>query len=92
MALMSLDPSVLGTFRPWQEALAALEHAEVHDAPHAELVALSEDVIRARNEFAEGVTLGDVARLLADEQLLSERDDTSGPAPFLTPGAKRTRW
>lgn len=85
MGLMSLESSVSAAFRHWQQALAVLERAEAHDAPHAELVALSEDVIRARNDLAEDVTLEDVARLLADVQLLNERDDTSGPAEFPTP-------
>ena len=67
-------------FRCWQEALAALEHAEALDAPYAELMRLSENVIRARNQLTCGTdpisTPAEISRYLADEQLLTERDDT----------------
>ncbi len=36
-------------FQLWQRALVALRDAEKRGAPHAEIVQLSADVIRARN-------------------------------------------
>lgn len=63
----------------WEHALAALDAAEERTAPHAELVALSVEVIRTRNtlalhRLAAGVPLP--VEALRDERLLSEPDDT----------------
>jgi hypothetical protein len=74
-------------FDDWQRATAALRAAEARGAPHAEIVRLAEEVIRTRNALTmDRVAAGweppdDILRRIgADEQLLAERDDASGPA------------
>jgi hypothetical protein len=73
-------------FDDWQRATAALRAAEARRAPHTEIVRLAEDVIRTRNaltmdRMAAGWEPPDdiLKHMDADEQLLSERDDASGP-------------
>jgi hypothetical protein len=73
-------------FRQWQQAAAALKAAEVRGADHAEIVRLSAEVIRARNDMTvDRLQAGwrapdDILKhLTVDEQLLREKDDTSRP-------------
>jgi hypothetical protein len=86
----SLDAASDAPARPfddWRRAVAALSAAEKSGAPHADLVRLSEEVIRTRNvlaldRLAAGMLLPEqTARYLpADERLLSEEDDTTHDA------------
>jgi hypothetical protein len=71
-------------FDDWRRAVAALSAGEKSGAPHADLVRLSEEVIRTRNmlaldRLAAGMLLPEqTARYLpVDERLLSEQDDTT---------------
>lgn len=74
-------------FDDWRRAVAALAAGEKSGAPHADLVRLSEEVIRTRNvlaldRLAAGMLLPEqTARYLPlDERLLSEQDDTTHDA------------
>jgi hypothetical protein len=74
-------------FQLWQQAAAALKAAENRGAPHAEILQLSAEVIRARNavtvdRMQAGWHAPDdlMSRLIADGQLLQEEDDSTGPA------------
>lgn len=71
-------------FDDWRRAVAALLTGEKTGAPHAELVRLSEEVIRTRNvlaldRLAAGMPLPEQTAhyLPIDERLLSEEDDTT---------------
>jgi hypothetical protein len=86
MAVDSLPAATAAPFHEWKRATAALRIAEARCAPYAELVRLSEDVIRTRNlltaDWLEaGLALRDceLRQFEADECLLSERDDTAQP-------------
>jgi len=74
-------------FEDWRRAVAALAAGEKSGASHADLVRLSEEVIRTRNvlaldRLAAGMLLPEqTARYLPlDERLLSEQDDTTHEA------------
>lgn len=76
-------PSPSEPFDAWQRASAALRAAEARGATHAEIVRLSEQVIRARNALTLDRTNAgwnppdDVLRhLIGDEFLLTQRDDS----------------
>jgi hypothetical protein len=78
------DDAPARPFDDWRHAVAALLAAEKSGAPHADLVRLSEEVIRTRNvlaldRLAAGMPLPEVtARYLpSDERLLAEEDDTA---------------
>lgn len=80
-------PSPRGALLRWEGTRAALEDAEARGDTYAELVSLSEDVIRAHHDVTAGATgtaSKDVRLYLSDGQLLIERDDTSEPALFPT--------
>jgi hypothetical protein len=86
MAVDSSPAASAVPFREWKRASAALRVAEARQAPHAELVRLSEDVIRTRNLLTAdwldaGLALpdGELRQYAADESLLAERDDTAHP-------------
>ena len=71
-------------FREWQTAVAALRAAEARGAEHAEIVRLSAEVLRTRNELTvDRIQAGwsapdDILRhLMVDEQLLREKDDAN---------------
>lgn len=71
-------------FDDWRHAVAALLASEKSGAPHADLVRLSEEVIRTRNvlaldRLAAGLPLPEVTsrHLPRDEHLLTEEDDTT---------------
>jgi hypothetical protein len=73
-------------FQLWQQATAALKDAETRGAPHAEVVRLSAEVIRARNvvtvdRLQAGWHAPDdiLCSLPADDQLLREKDDVADP-------------
>jgi hypothetical protein len=70
-------------FNDWRHAVAMLTEAERHGAPYAELVHLSEQVIRTRNVLALdrqafGLELPEamVQHIHVDEELLHQEDDT----------------
>jgi hypothetical protein len=78
------QPNPSAPFNAWQRATAALRAAEHGGAPHAEIVQLAEQVIRARNtlvldRLAAGWEPSDdiLHHLVSDEELLRERDDSS---------------
>ena len=80
------NPAASDPFRRWQRAVAALRGAEARDAPYDEIVRLSADVIRARNEMTvDRLQAGwrppdDILKhLTLDDQLLREKDDTTRP-------------
>ena len=77
------DPGASDPFRQWQRAVAALKAAEARGDAHADIVRLSAEVIRARNEMTvDRLQAGwrppdDILRhLTVDDQLLREKDDT----------------
>jgi hypothetical protein len=77
-------PNPSAPFNAWQRATAALRAAEQRGAAHAEIVQLAEQVIRARNamvldRLAAGWQPRDdvLHRLICDEELLREKDDSS---------------
>jgi hypothetical protein len=79
-------PAPSQPFQVWQQAVAALKEAEARGAPHAEIVRLSTEVIRARNavtvdRLQAGWQAPDdiLSRLMADDQLLHEKDDAADP-------------
>lgn len=79
-----IDPAASDPFRQWQRAVAALKAAEGRGAAHEEIVRLSAEVIRTRNEMtvdrlqAGWLPPDDILRhLVLDDQLLRERDDTT---------------
>jgi hypothetical protein len=86
---MAVDTSSAASslpFREWKTATAALRAAELRGAPHAELMRLSEAVIRARNVLtadwlAAGLALPeqDAIRAAIDAELLRQPDDTAHP-------------
>ncbi len=83
-AQSSAQPNPSAPFNAWQRATAALREAEHRGAPHAEIVRLAEQVIRGRNALVlDRLNAGwqphdDVLQhLLADEDLLCEKDDSS---------------
>ena len=78
------QPNPSAPFNAWQRATAALREAEHRGAPHAEIVQLAEQVIRARNALVlDRLDAGwqphdDVLqRLISDEELLREKDDSN---------------
>ncbi len=78
------DPAASDPFRQWQRAVATLKAAEARGAPHDEIVRLSAEVIRTRNELTvDRLQAGwrppdDILRhLTVDDQLLREKDDTT---------------
>ena len=80
------DPAASDPFRQWQRAVAALKAAEARGAPYDEIVRLSAEVIRARNELTvDRLQAGwqppdDILKHLSlDDQLLREKDDTRRP-------------
>jgi len=86
MAIDAFPSPASQPFTNWKRATTELRSAEARAATHAELVHLSEEVIRTRNlltaDWAEaGLELpADVARQLAsDTALLEQPDDTSYP-------------
>jgi hypothetical protein len=77
-------PNPSAPFNAWQRATAALREAEHRSAPHADIVRLAEQVIRTRNALVlDRLEAGwqprdDVLQhLMADEELLREKDDSS---------------
>jgi hypothetical protein len=86
MAIDAFPSPASQPFTNWKRATSDLRSAEAGEATHAQLVHLSEEVIRTRNlltaDWAEaGLELpDDVARqLVADTALLEQPDDTSYP-------------
>jgi hypothetical protein len=87
--LMSTEAMPLAVslpFHQWRSAFAALRKAEAQRKPYAELVLLSTEVIRMRNNLiaarlADGFTLPAevVGHVEADVELLRQPDDTAGP-------------
>jgi hypothetical protein len=80
--LFVLEPLPSLPLATWRRAVEALRDAEERGAPHAEQLALSEDVIRSRNtlalhQLANGIRLPDT--VIRDERLLSEADDAAHP-------------
>ena len=80
------DPAASDPFRHWQRAVAALRFAEARGGPHEEMVRLSAEVIRTRNEMTvDRLRAGwrppdDILKhLTLDDQLLREKDDTTRP-------------
>ena len=78
-------------FLEWQRAVAALKAAEARGAEHAEIVRLSTEVIRTRNEVTvdrlqAGWDPPDVVlqKLSVDDQLLREKDDAALPTSSLS--------
>ena len=78
------DPAASEPFRAWQRALAALRAAESRGEPHADILRLSAEVIRARNAMTvDRLQAGwrapdDILRhLIVDEQLLRQQDDAT---------------
>lgn len=86
MSIDAIQPATSLPFHHWRRAFAALRKAEAQGKPYAELVWLSEDVIRTRNiliagRLADGFTLSaeGARQVEADAELLRQRDDTARP-------------
>lgn len=86
MSIEAMPSAVWLPFQQWRLAFAALRKAEAQRKSHAELVWLSEEVIRTRNiliaaRLADGFTLpGEAVRQVeADADLLRHPDDTAAP-------------
>jgi hypothetical protein len=80
----SAQPNPSAPFNAWQRATAALREAEHRGATHPEIVRLAEQVIRSRNALVlDRLEAGwepheDILQhLIADEELLREKDDSS---------------
>jgi hypothetical protein len=92
MAIDELSPSPSLPFQEWQRAVAALRSAEARGDSHPEVLRLSAEVIRTRNELTvDRLQAGwhppdDILKhLMVDDQLLREKDDAARTWPG-TPG------
>ncbi|HEY3923979.1 MAG TPA: hypothetical protein VGL75_05395 [Acidothermaceae bacterium] len=84
MAIDEVTPSPSLPFQEWQRALAALRSAEARGDSHPEILRLSAEVIRTRNELTvDRLHAGwhppdDILKhLTVDAHLLHEKDDTT---------------